>query len=177
MGIAARRGLLTCYAVELVALAVWTGGLVVIVATVIPAVFNSLEMEVGGRFLTRVFDGYNRATLGAILVLVASSVVREWGARGGRMSGGQLTRMEALLLTTMIVIGTLIMLVLGPQSVALQEEAFAAKDDGARKLAYAAFFRIHTVVRGLYLLNLGLGIALIAVKVRAWAGRTGGTET
>jgi len=30
VGIAARRGLLTCYTVELVALAVWTGGLVVI---------------------------------------------------------------------------------------------------------------------------------------------------
>jgi uncharacterized membrane protein len=174
---AAQRGLLTCYILEVVALAVWTGGLVVIVTSVIPAVFNSLGMEVGGRFLTRVFDGYNRATLGAILILVASSVMREWAARVGRMSGGQLTRMEAFLLTTMIVIGALIMVVLGPQSVALQEEAFAAQEEGARKLAYAAFFRTHTAVRGLYLLNLALGIALLAVKVRAWTGLSGGKET
>jgi len=167
----------TCYTAELLALSIWTGGLVVIVASVIPAAFNSLTMEVGGRFLTRVFDGYNRATLGAILVLVASSVIRECATRVGRMSGGRLTRMEVLLLSTMIVIGALIMVVWGPQSVALQEEAFAAKEEEARKLAYAAFFRTHTAVRGLYLLNLALGIALLAVKVRAWTALRGGKET
>jgi hypothetical protein len=44
-------------------------------------------------------------------------------------------------------------------------------------VAYDAFFRTHTAVRGLYLLNVGLGIALIAVKVRAWTGLSGGKAT
>lgn len=173
MGNGIRRSLRACYTLELVALATWIGGLIVIVGAVIPAVFNSFGMEQGGRFLTRVFDGYNRATVAAILILIASSALRIWAVRRGGWSGAGVGRSEGLLLTAMILVAALIILVLGPQSVVLQEEAFAVKEEAAKKAAYAAFFRTHTAVRGLYVLNLGLGIALLSVKVRQWADLAG----
>ncbi|TAJ30883.1 MAG: DUF4149 domain-containing protein [Nitrospirae bacterium] len=163
------RCLTFCHTLELVALAVWVGGLLVIIGAVIPAVFNSFGMEPGGRFLTRVFEGYNRLTGGAIVLLVGTSAWRVWNGAQGNL-GGSLTKPELAFLSAMIVIASLITLVLGPWSVTLQEQAFAAQGD-AKKTAYEAFFRIHTMVRGLYVLNLGLGIALLAVKVRDWMGR------
>lgn len=174
---AARRGRLACATLELVALATWTGGLLVIVGAVIPAVFNSFGMEPGGRFLTRVFDGYNRMTVGAMAVLAASAAVRLWAERRGWMPGTAPGRAEMALLTAMVAVGALIILVLGPEAVALQETAFASRDEGARKLAYDAFFHTHRMVRGLYVLNLGLGIALLAVKVGGWTGSGGGKAT
>ncbi|MBI4401720.1 MAG: DUF4149 domain-containing protein [Nitrospirae bacterium] len=166
--------MIICSTLELVALAVWIGGLVVIIAAVIPTVFNSFGMEPGGRFLTRVFDGYNRLTAAAIVMLVSTSAWRVRASRGAASIGGEsgmaVRRPEAVLLTVMVIMAALIGLVLGPASVALQEQAFAAEGEVAKKAAYDAFFRTHTVVRGLYVVNLGLGIALLAVKVRGWMG-------
>jgi len=166
-----RRLLLVCQTVELVALSIWIGGLVVIIGSVIPAVFNSFGMETGGRFLTRVFEGYNRLVTLASVGLVSSALWRFWvSARGDRMDAS-VSRSEWVLLTVMIGVAAFMMLTLWPKAVTLQEQAFAIQGEAARKAAYEAFFRTHTVVRGLYLLNLGLGIALLVVKVRTWTGR------
>src|SRR5436853_4792935 len=162
-----RRLLLVCHTVELVALSIWIGGLVVIIGSVIPAVFNSFGMETGGRFLTRVFEGYNRLVTLASVGLVSSALWRFWlSSRGDRMDAS-VSRSEWALLTVMIGVAGFMMLVLCPKSVTLQEQAFAIQSEAARKASYEAFFRAHTVVRGLYLLNLGLGIALLVVKVRS----------
>lgn len=167
-GLVVRRGLTVCYTCELVALAVWIGGLVVIMAAVIPAVFNSFGMEPGGRFLTRVFDGYNRIVFGAIVILLGTAAFRGWASRLDGFAEAALTPIELAVLIAMTVVAALIGLVLGPESVTLQEQAFTAQDDEARKAALDDFFRSHTVVRGLYGLNLGLGIALVGVKVKGW---------
>jgi len=141
----------------------------VIIGAVIPAVFNSFGMEPGGRFLTRVFDGYNRLTALALALLIGTAGWRvrhsrsETAAHGGT---GHVSRSEGMLLAVMIVIAALIILVLGPSSMTLQEQAFAAQGDAAKKAAYDAFFRTHTIVRALYVVNLGLGIALLAVKAK-----------
>jgi Domain of unknown function (DUF4149) len=164
---AIRRGVVACHTCEMVALAIWIGGLVVIIGSVIPAVFNSFGMEPGGRFLTRVFDGYNRLVMVAIVLLVTAGAFRLWAAARYRLAEVALTRPEVLLLSLMIAIALLIMMVMRPTTVKLQDEAFAIKEEVARKAAYAAFFRTHMVVRGLYLVNLILGIVLVAVKLRS----------
>ncbi|WP_447976797.1 DUF4149 domain-containing protein [Candidatus Nitrospira bockiana] len=156
---------LVWYSMELIALSLWIGGLVVIVAAVIPAVFNSFGMEPGGRFLTRAFDGYNRVVLTAAGLLLVSAVVRHLAADGVLE---RLSRTEAVLSVLMVMIATTIIFVLEPASVRLQEQAFAVKEEAARKAAYDAFFRSHTLVRVLYLANLALGVALIPVKLKAW---------
>jgi uncharacterized membrane protein len=147
---------------ELLALAVWTGGLIVIIAVVIPAVFNSLGMEPGGRFLTRLFKGYDRAVMAAIAVLVLIALLRLWLREDGVPIPGS----ELLVLGAMIVIAAGIGFIWGPETVALQERAFAAQSEAEKKEALEAFFRTHSLVRALYILNLCLGIALTAVKLK-----------
>jgi uncharacterized membrane protein len=168
--------LVLCYTLEFLALAVWIGGLVVIVASVIPAVFNTLGMEAGGRFLARVFNGYNGVIAAAVLVLVGSGVWRVWAGMHGAAEA-KLTRPELLLMTAMIAIASLITLVLAPKTIQLQEAAFVAHGEAARKAAYDAFFQSHRLVRALYVTNLGLAVALTVVKVRRWLTGDRGVTT
>ena len=153
--------------VELLALALLIGGLVVIVYAVIPAVFNvGLPTEAGGRLLTRAFGGYNELTAGAIGTLIAATVYRFWV---GEPSSGQVPAIgtaEPVLLALLACAFGVIVLWLRPEAMALQEQAFAARGAEEKTAAYEAFFRIHNVARALYMVNLGLGIALLAVKVK-----------
>lgn len=162
------RKVLVCAVIDCLALAIWIGGLIVIVAAVIPAVFNSFGMEPGGRFLTRVFDGYNKTVLVAMAAMGGTIAVRAWGLQAGGPSSALPGRMEAILFGAMILVAFAIIVVLGPQSVALQEEAFGIREESARKAAYDTFFRVHMIVRGLYILNLGLGVGLLAVKLKSF---------
>ena len=162
------KRLLVCAVIECLALAVWIGGLVVIIAAVIPAVFNSFGMEPGGRFLTRVFDGYNTLVLGAMSALGGAIAIRAWGQQAGEPSYAMPGRTEAIVFGAMVLVAVLIIFILGPHTIALQEEAFGTKDEAARKVAYADFFRLHMVVRGLYIVNLVLGIGLLTVKLKSF---------
>lgn len=151
---------------ELSALTLWVGGLVVIIAVVIPAVFNSFGMEPAGRFLRRVFDGYGLMTAG-ILVLLSVLVwmrYRSFGHNSSHMFS--VSSAEWWLLAGMALVTFSILGVLGPQAVALQEQAFEAISKEEKDLAYEQFFRLHMVVRALHLINLGLATSLFIVKVR-----------
>ena len=158
-----RPWLVGCSLFDLLALSTWVGGLVVIIAAVIPAVFNSFGMEPGGRFLTRVFDGYNRLALVSLVLLGSSAVARWW------LGGGNVSVLEGGLLLAMSTIALLITFLLGPNSVALQERAFAAQGEEAKRVAYGEFFAVHQVVRALYVLNLAVGVGLLALKARRMA--------
>lgn len=160
-------GVTVCYTLELLALAVWIGGLVVILGAVIPEVFN-LGMEAGGRLLTRVFARYNLLVLGAIGLIFSVGCVRLWlvGRRG--IAEASFTRWEGSLLAGMILIQLALMIVLVPESVARQEAAFSAQGEAARKAAHESFFQSHRVIRSLYIVNFVLGIGAVAVKVRRW---------
>ena len=97
-----RQGLIACITCELLALATWIGGLLVLVAAVIPAVFNTFGgQDTGGFFLTRAFDGYNRLVLGAAAILMAGILWRAWLYQQG-MTDEAITRTEWLLLGAML---------------------------------------------------------------------------
>ena len=163
--------MLGCLTAELVAVACWVGGLVVLVAAVIPAVFNTFGgQDAGGLFLTRAFEGYNRVVVGAVVVLLGSALLRQWIAGRGWPSV-KATRMEWILLAGMIGIAGVIMMVLHPEAAARQAEAFAIKDGAARKAALETFFKVHHPTRVLYMINLVLGVALLGAKVRPWLTR------
>lgn len=163
-----RQGLIACVTCELLALAVWIGGLLVLVAAVIPAVFNTFGgQDTGGFFLTRAFDGYNRLVLGAAAILMAGILWRAWLYQQ-ELTDEVITRTEWLLLGAMLLTAGVITFVLHPQAAALQAQAFASKGEEARKAAFEAFFQLHKPVRVLYILNVGLGIGLLTLRVRAW---------
>ena len=151
---------------ELCALTLWVGGLIVIIAVVIPAVFNSFGMEPAGRFLRRVFDGYGLMNVGILVLLGAIAGIRHrtFGTNSSQMFS--VSASEWWLLAGMALVTFSILGVLGPQAVALQEQAFEAIGKEEKDLAYAKFFRLHMVVRALHLLNLGLAASLFIGKLR-----------
>lgn len=151
-----------CLTLEWMALGVWVGGLVILVAAVIPAVFNTFGgQDSGGFFLTRAFEGFNRAVMVVMVILLAGLVWR----RRVRHPVMCPTSLEMSLLGAMVLIAALIIGVLHPQAATLQAEAFAIKDEAARKAAFEAFFKLHMPVRTLYMVNLCLGVALMGVRV------------
>lgn len=146
-------------------MAVWAGGLVGIIASVIPAVFNgTVSMEAGGRILTRTFQGYDRMVLVSAGLIMIGTLVRVAAAGPWRE---QIGMTELSLLATMVVIAGSLAFWLNPETVRLQELAFSAQE-GTKRAAYEEFFVYHRAARALYIINLGLGIALLCVKVKKW---------
>jgi uncharacterized membrane protein len=158
-----RWGMVGCLTIEWVALAIWVGGMIVLSGAVIPAVFNTFGgQDSGGMFLTRAFEGYHRFVIGAGVILCVTLCCRRW-------SGDPLVvvvRSEMIVLALMVMIAVLIIVVLHPNAVALQAQAFATKDETTRKAALEAFFHVLLPIRSLYMVNLVLGVLLIAIKVK-----------
>jgi uncharacterized membrane protein len=151
-------------------LGIWVGGLLVLIGAVIPAVFNTFGgQDSGGFFLTRAFEGYNRFVIGALAVLCAGTWYRWWSGE----PSVEVSRNEIAVLVGMTVIAGIIILWLHPLAALLQAQAFAVKDETARKAAFEAFFRIHMPVRSLYMVNLVLGILLTGIKAKRLLHRDG----
>jgi uncharacterized membrane protein len=140
-------GLACALSVEYLALGIWVGGLIVLVGAVIPAVFNTLGgQESGGFFLTKAFEGYNRLVVVALIILVCAMGYRRWqGTPRATVSRG-----EWVLLSVMGAIAGVIILVLHPHAAA----------------AFEAFFRFHMPIRSLYVVNVVLGVWLLALKAK-----------
>ena len=159
-----------CLALEWLALAVWVGGMVVLSGAVIPAVFNTFGgQDSGGMFLTRAFEGYHRFVIGAGAILCAALWYRWWSGDPIIAIG----RSEMIVLAVMVMIAGLIIAVLHPNAVALQVQAFATKDESARKAALEGLFRVLLPIRALYMLNLLLGIVLIGIKAKRSLDQSG----
>ncbi len=158
-----RWGMICCLTLEGVALAVWVGGRIVLRGAVIPAVFNTFGgQDSGGMFLTRAFEGYHRFIIGAGGILVVALLGRWWSGEPRvvvRVS-------EITVLVMMVMIAGVIILVLHPDAAALQAQAFATKDEGAKKAAFEAFFRVLLPIRSLYMISLVLGLLLIGIRAK-----------
>ena len=156
-----RWGMVCCLTLEGVALAVWVGGMIVLSGAVIPAVFNTFGgQDSGGMFLTRAFEGYHRFIIGAGGILVVALLGRWWSGEPHvvvRVS-------EIMVLVMMVMIAGVIILVLHPDAAALQAQAFATKDEAAKKAAFEAFFRVLLPIRSLYMISLVLGLLLIGIR-------------
>lgn len=163
----------SCSLLELLGLMTWIGGLAVLLTAVIPAVFNTLSMEAGGRLLRRVFDGYNAMTSGLVVLFVSTALFRHWQRHRAPDRIPPLTRLEGGLLASLAFVTCLIVVVLGPKAVALQEAAFAATTPAMKKTAYDEFFDAHVIVRALHLVNGGLAVSLLALKFRQWIHQRG----
>ena len=165
-----RWGMVCCLTLEWLALGVWVGGLLVLIGAVIPAVFNTFGgQDSGGLFLTQAFEGYHRFVIGAVAIMCAASWYRWWSGD----PAVAVSRGEWVLLAGMMVIAGIIIVVLHPYAAALQAQAFAVKEEAARKAAFEAFFRIHMPVRSLYMVNLVLGILLTGIKAKRLLHRDG----
>lgn len=161
---------LPCSLLELLGLVIWIGSLVFILTAVLPATFNSFGIEAGGRFLRRVFDHYNSLTSGIVIFLIGSTWFRLWKNRNPLPRISPPTRIEVTLLVGLSLVTTLIVLVVEPKAIQLQEAAFLAGGEIATKNAYEDFFKTHMIARALHLINGGLAISLLVTKFRQWVG-------
>jgi len=125
-------------------------------------------MEQGGRFLRKVFDGYNNLTSGIVILLLGTAAIRTWKVRQMPERILPVSRAEWGVLIALVLVTGSIVLILGPKAIELQEIAFAADTQEAKKTAYDAFFRTHMIVRALHLINVGFAISLLVVKFRQW---------
>lgn len=156
-------GKVGCLTLEWMALAVWVGGMIVLSGAVIPAVFNTFGgQDSGGIFLTKAFEAYQRFVIGASAILCAALGFRWWSGDLGVAVG----RAEIVVLAVMVVIAGLIITVLHPHAAELQAQAFATKDEAAKKAALESFFRVVMPIRSLYMVNLVLGVILIGIRVK-----------
>ncbi|HZC67473.1 MAG TPA: DUF4149 domain-containing protein, partial [Nitrospirales bacterium] len=139
------------------------GGLVSIIAAVIPAVFNSpITIEAVGRLLTKTFHGYDRLVLVLAGALMLSMLARRVVAKN------LISKLELAVVGGMVMLALGLTFYLNPEVVRLQELAFATTETDAKKAAYDAFFHYHWIARALYIINLGLGMTLLCMKVRKW---------
>jgi uncharacterized membrane protein len=156
-------GMVCCLTLEGIALAVWVGGMIVLSGAVIPAVFNTFGgQDSGGMFLTRVFEGYHRFLIGSGGVLAVALFGRWWSGEP-RVT---VSVSEIMVVIMMVVIAGVIILVLHPEAAVLQTQAFATKDEGAKKAAFEAFFRVLLPIRSLYMVNLVLGLLLMGIRAK-----------
>src|SRR5262249_27049844 len=124
--------MVVCLTLEWLALAVWVGGMVVLSGAVIPAVFNTFGgQDSGGMFLTRAFEEYHRFVIGAGVILCAAAWLRWWSED----PSVAVSRGEIIVLGIMVAIAGGIIVVLHPNAAALQAQAFATKDETAKKAA------------------------------------------
>jgi hypothetical protein len=137
-----------------------------IIAVVIPAVFNSFGMEPSGRFLRRVFDGYSQITTGILLFLFVTASSRFLYDHTSGTALFPVTRLEGIVLGLMVSLTFFIVWVIGPQTVLLQEKAFEATTAIDKKMAYDQFFQWHVVQRGLHLATLGLAVGLFIHRIK-----------
>ena len=160
-----KKLLLVAECVELLALSAWVGGLLILIAAVIPAVFNTMSMESGGRMLTRVFQGYDRIVLFSAGLIVIGTLTRVLASHLWRT---QIGTADLVLFGTMLAVAVYLALVWTPHMMMLQEKALSVHDAVVRQKAYQDFFWGHQIARTLYLLNFALAIALMCMKVRKW---------
>ena len=159
-----------CFTLEWLALGVWVGGGLVLIGAVIPAVFNTFGgQDSGGVFLTRVFEGYHRFMIGALVTLWVAGWYRWWSGDPVVSLG----RGEMAVLAGMVVITGMIIVWLHPTAAALQAQAFAAHEEGAKKEAFEALFRMLKPIRWIYMVDLVLGVVLIGIKAKRSLYRDG----
>ncbi len=152
--------------IEMIALTLWVGGLLVLIAVVIPATFNSFGMEPAGRFLRRTFDGFIQLNLGIVCILGVVASLRQFHFGQGKFDLFSVAPLEWWLIGGMALLTLSILLILGPQTVALQEQAFEAISEEEKKVAYDQFFRLHMINRALHLINVGFAASLFIFKLR-----------
>jgi uncharacterized membrane protein len=159
-----------CLTLEWLALGVWVGGGLVLIGAVIPAVFNTFGgQDSGGLFLTRAFEGFHRFMVGALAILWIALWYRWWSGN----SAVVVSRSEMAALAGMTVMAGLIIVWLHPSAAALQAQAFAAHEEGSKKLAFEALFRMLKPIRWMYMADLVLGILLIGMKAQRSLCRDG----
>jgi len=151
---------------ELVGTGLWVGGMVILGAVVAPTVFNTVKpVEMAGDAMSLVFHRFNGAWVFVCIALVCVGFVGKWAttrAQGTRM------KIEAALITVLVLSGLYIGAILGPRMQTLRQITLTDRSNGA---AVAEFDRKHKRSVQLFSVNILLGLGVLWLNAGVPGGR------
>lgn len=150
-----------CRWIELVGMAVWIGGMLILGALVAPTVFNTVKpIEMAGEAMSLVFRRFNGGLVYVCIALVVIGFLGklflcQWRVRSRWIEGG--------LLTVMILVGLYVGAILGPRMEDLRHIRIA---DPSNAAAAVEFDRDHRISETFFSVNLLLGLAVLFIHAR-----------
>jgi uncharacterized membrane protein len=154
-----------CHFLELLSLAVWVGGMLIIGTLVAPVAFSNLPIESAGDMMARIFHRFNRGvTFGLVIVLIASYLVRLLAERkGGGMTPRRLRIWEGGLLLLFCASALYVGAVLTPRAEIARANLHQKGPGGTA----GEFGRLHQRSEELATVGLLAGFGLFFIKGRA----------
>lgn len=146
---------------ELVGLGIWIGGMVILGAVVAPTVFNTVKpVEMAGDAMSLVFHRFNGEWVFVCIGLVGLGFIGKGltaTPRGIRM------RIEAALVTLLVLSGLYIGAILGPRMQTLRQITLTDRSNG---MAVAEFDLLHKRSVELFSVNILLVLAVLWMNSR-----------
>jgi hypothetical protein len=160
----------TCHFLEILSVSLWVGGMLTIGALVAPVVFSNLPIDSAGEVMARIFHHFNREiSLGLVIVLTASFLVRLLAEREGFVTPRKVKLWEGGLLLILCSIGIYVGTLLTPR---IEAARATLKQPGSP--AREAFGRLHQRSERLASAGLIAGVGLLWVKANALSRRRSG---
>jgi uncharacterized membrane protein len=146
---------------ELLGLGIWIGGMVILGAVVAPTVFNTVKpVEMAGDAMSLVFHRFNGEWVFVCIGLVVLGFIGKWLAAPPQ---GIRIRIEAALVTVLVLSGLYIGAILGPRMQALRQITMTDRSNG---MAVAEFDHMHKRSVQLFSINILLGLAVLWMNSR-----------
>jgi uncharacterized membrane protein len=146
---------------ELLGLAIWIGGMLILGSVVAPIMFNTVKpIVMAGEAMTLVFQKFNSGLVYICIVLVVLGFVGKFFLSRQR---GRSRWIEGGLLMVMVLVGLYIGTILGPRMERLRQIQIADRSNSA---AIVEFDRDHRISVTLFSVNLLLGLAVLFVNAR-----------
>jgi uncharacterized membrane protein len=151
---------------ELVGVGLWVGGMVILGAVVAPIVFNTVKpVEMAGDAMSLVFHRFNGVWVFVCIGLVIVGFVGKWATTRPR---GTRTKIEAALITVLILSGLYIGAILGPRMQTLRQITLTDRSNG---MAVSEFDHKHRRSVQLFTVNILLGLAVLWMNAGVSGGR------
>lgn len=151
---------------ELVGVCLWVGGMVILGAVVAPTVFNTVKpVEMAGDAMSLVFHRFNGGWVYICIALVGVGFIGKWAAAPSRETR---IRVEAVLITVLVLSGLYIGAILGPRMQTLRQMTLTDRSNG---MAVAEFDHKHRQSVQLFSVNILLGLAVLWMNAGVSGGR------
>jgi uncharacterized membrane protein len=154
-----------CHFLELLSLAVWVGGMLIIGALVAPVAFSNLQIGPAGDMMARIFHNFNGVvTISLVIILIASFLARLLTEQKLKiMTPRRLRMLEGVFLLLFCVSALYVGAVLTPRAEIARANLHQKGPGGTAE----EFGRLHRRSEELATVGLLAGLGLFFVKGRA----------
>ena len=153
-----------CHFLELLSLAIWVGGMLIIGALVAPVAFSNLQIEPAGDLMARIFHHFNGVvTFSLVIILIASFLIRLLAEqKEGITTPRRLRILEGVFLLLFCVSALYVGAVLTPRAEIARANLHQKGPGGTAE----EFGRLHRRSEELATVGLLAGLGVIFIKSR-----------